>query len=86
MAVRRARGAILRLVRRRPLAIAVGIAMAAPAVWMESGWRSPWWLNGLGLVLGATGAALIWAGVAGPRGDWTDQTVGADAAGHAEKD
>ena len=52
MAVRRARGAILRLVRRRPLAVAVGAALVAPAAWLEfSGRSGAWWLDGLGLVL-----------------------------------
>jgi hypothetical protein len=31
MALRRARGMILRIVRRRPLALAVGAALAGPA-------------------------------------------------------
>jgi hypothetical protein len=73
MAVRRVRGAVLRLVRRRPLAIAVGVALALPAVWLEfSGGPGTWWLDGLGLLLGATGAALIWTGLTGPRPDWVD--------------
>jgi hypothetical protein len=75
MAVRRVRGVFLRLVRRRPLAIAVGVLLAAPAAWLEFGGGSGgvWWLDGLGLVLGATGAALIWAGLTGPRPDWIDE-------------
>jgi hypothetical protein len=73
MAVRRVRGVLLRLVRRRPLAIAVGAALAAPAAWLEFGSGSgAWWLDGLGLLLGATGAALIWTGLTGPRPDWVD--------------
>jgi hypothetical protein len=57
MALRRARGALLRLVRRRPLAILVGIALAAPAVWAElfSSYDA-WWVEGLALVFGATGS------------------------------
>ena len=75
MAVRRARGAILRLVRRQPLAIAVGVAMVAPAAWLEISGRSvAWWVDGMGLVLGATGAALMWAGLTGPRPDWIDRS------------
>lgn len=75
MALRRARGVILRIVRRRPLAIAVGAALAGPAAWLEVGGRSgPWWLDGLGLLLGATGAALIWTGLTGSRPDWIDMS------------
>ena len=60
MALRRVRGAMLRLVRRRALAIAVGCVLAAPAVWAELFSRSDaWWIDGLALVSGATGLALI---------------------------
>jgi hypothetical protein len=73
MIVRRARGAILRLVRRRRLAIVVGTMMAAPAIWLQwSGRSSAWWLDGLALIVGATGIALIWTGVSGPQPDWID--------------
>jgi hypothetical protein len=73
MTVRRARGAILRFVRRRPLAVALGVALVVPAAWLEwSGQSGAWWLDGLGLVLLATGAALVWAGLTGPKPDWID--------------
>jgi len=73
MALRRVRGVLLRLVRRRPIAIAVGVTLAAPAAWLEfSGRSGAWWLDGLGLLLAATGAALIWTGLTGPRPDWID--------------
>ena len=73
MAVRRVRGVLLRLVRRRPLAIAVGVALVAPAAWLEfSGGSGAWWLEGLGLVVGATGVALLWTGLTGARPDWVD--------------
>jgi hypothetical protein len=73
MAVRRARGTILRIVRRRRLAVAIGVALAAPAVWLElSGGSGSWWINGLGLIVGATGAALLWTGLTGIRPDWVD--------------
>jgi hypothetical protein len=73
MALRRARGALLRLVRRRPLAILVGIALAAPAVWAElfSSYDA-WWMEGLALVAGATGLALMWTGLTGTAPDWVD--------------
>ncbi len=75
MAVRRARGVVLRLVRRRPFALAVGAALAAPAAWLElSGGSRAWWLDGLSLIVGATGVALLWTGLTGLRPDWIDTT------------
>ena len=63
MALRRARGSILRLVRRRPLAMLVGLALAVPAGWLEfSGRAGRWWMEGLALVIGATGVAIFWTG------------------------
>jgi len=72
MALRRARGALLRIVRRRPLAIAAGVALAGPAAWLEFRGAGAWWLDGFALLLGATGVALIWTGLTGPRPDWMD--------------
>lgn len=73
MALRRARGTILRLVRRRALAIAVGCALAGPAIWAELFSRyDAWWIDGLALVFGATGMALIWIGITGTSPDWVD--------------
>jgi hypothetical protein len=67
--------------------MAVGAALAAPAAWLEFGSRSgAWWIDGLGLLLGATGAALMWAGLTGPRPDWVDRTITAEPAERAEKD
>lgn len=71
---RRARGAILRLVRRPRLATALGIVLAAPAAWVEfSGGDFTWWAQGLALVAGATGVALLWTGLAGLGPDWIDE-------------
>jgi hypothetical protein len=62
---------MLRLVRRRWLALAVGVALVVPAVWLR--WHSgTWWEDGTSLVLGATGAALIWTAVGGQKPDWVD--------------
>jgi len=73
VALGRARGKILRLVRRRSLAVAVGLVLAAPAAWVElSGGCDVWWIEGLALVLGATGLAILWTGVRGARPDWID--------------
>ena len=71
--LRRARGALLRLVRRRALAVVAGLALAVPAAWLELGGRyDAWWVDGASLVLGATGVALVWAGLTGARPDWVD--------------
>jgi hypothetical protein len=73
MALRRARGMILRLVKRRGLAMAVGLALAAPAGWVEfSGRYDAWWVEGLALVIGATGLAIFWTGLTGASPDWVD--------------
>jgi hypothetical protein len=73
MALRRVRGTILRLVRRRPLAILVGLALVLPAAWVEfSGRYDAWWLQGLALVVGATGLAIFWTGLTGASPDWVD--------------
>jgi hypothetical protein len=73
MALRRVRGALLRLVRRRRASMALGAALAAPAAWVEfSGHSAGWWMTGLALVVGATGLALFWTGLTGPSPDWVD--------------
>jgi hypothetical protein len=73
--MRRARGALLRLIRRRALAVGLGAALIAPAVWLELGGHEAWWVDGVGLVVGATGAALLWTGLVGLRPDWIDQAT-----------
>ena len=73
MALRRARGLLLRLVRRRALAIIVGLALAVPAAWIEFSSRyDAWWVQGTALVLGATGLAILWTGLMGASPDWVD--------------
>ena len=72
MTLRRMRGLLLRLVRRRMLAMAVGLALALPAMWIEFGSRGAWWLDGLALIAGATGIAIFWTGVTGIAPDWVD--------------
>jgi hypothetical protein len=77
MVLRRARGVLLRLVRRRRLAIVVGLALAAPSAWVEfSGRANAWWMEGLALVVLATGLAVFWTGVTGPSPDWVDDVPG----------
>jgi hypothetical protein len=69
----RTRGMVLRLVRRRGLAMLVGAALAVPAAWVEfSGRFSAWWIEGLALIVGATGIAILWTGLTGISPDWTE--------------
>jgi hypothetical protein len=69
----RARGALLRLVRRRSLSILLGLGLAVPAAWTElASIDVPWWVEGLSLVAGATGLALFWSGLRGPSPDWIE--------------
>jgi hypothetical protein len=71
--LRRLRGALLRLVRRRGLAIAIGLGLAVPAAWVQlSGRYEQWWVEGLSLVVGATGIAIAWFGLTGPSPDWIE--------------
>jgi hypothetical protein len=72
--LRRGRGLLLRFIRRRSLAAATGIALMLPAAWMEFGSAGDaWWMSGAALVLGATGAALLWTGMTGVRPDYIDE-------------
>jgi polyferredoxin len=71
---RRLRGWFIRLVLNRPVSIALGSILLAPAIWLWAGdyrWESAL-TDGLGLVLGATGVALLFAGLGGRRPDWID--------------
>ena len=73
--MRRLRGVLLRLVRRRRLASVLGAALIGLAIWLEFGrYDAAPWVEGLGLIAGATGAALLWSGVAGLRPDWTEDS------------
>jgi len=73
MALRRARGFVLRLVRRRAAAVVVGLALALPSAWLEfSGRYGSWWVDGLALVVGATGVAIFWTGLTGASPDWIE--------------
>jgi hypothetical protein len=61
---------LLRLARRRVASMFVGLALVVPAAW-AAGRFDAWWVEGLSLVVGATGAAFFWTGLTGPRADWT---------------
>jgi len=73
MVLGRARGFVLRFVRRRALAAAVGLALIAPAAWFEFFAKvDAWWIDGVALVAGATGLALLWTAIVGVAPDWVD--------------
>ena len=72
--IRRTRGALLRVTLRRTPALVAGVVLLAPATVIAVGdfaWES-WVSDGLGLIAGATGAALVLTGLAGRRPDWID--------------
>lgn len=72
--IRRLRGALLRLAFNRLAAFIAGSACMGGAVWLaivEAPWES-WVSDGLGLVAGATGAALILVALGGRRPDWVE--------------
>ena len=74
MSLKRLRGFVLRLVLKRPAAIAIGVVLMTPSLWLllqELPWETPV-TDGLGLVMGATGAAFLLTGIGGRRPDWID--------------
>ena len=74
MRLKRLRGALLRLVLNRSVAIALGTALLLPSVWLlanDFAWETAV-TDGLGLIFGATGAALLFAGIGGRRPDWEE--------------
>ena len=76
--LRRARGILLRLVLARRRAAFVGslfIAAFVTQLAVDFTWES-WLSDGLGLLLGATGAALLCAAIGGRRPDWIDPADG----------
>jgi len=74
MTLRRIRGFVLRLVRRRAVALAIGLALFIPSAWVEfSGRYGAWWQDGMALVGGATGIAIFWTGLTGVAPDWNEE-------------
>ena len=72
--MRRTRGVLLRVALSRRPALVVGLVLLTPAAAIALGdyrWES-WLTDGLGLIGGATGAALVLTGIAGRRADWID--------------
>jgi hypothetical protein len=69
----RARGALLRLVRRRRLAFVVGLLLLIPSAWVEFGGRfASWLIDGMALIGLASGAALVWHALVGASPDWIE--------------
>jgi hypothetical protein len=71
---RRLRGRLLRLVLNRTVSIGLGVLLVGPSLWMlgrDYRWETPV-TDGVGLIVGATGAALLLAGIGGRRSDWVD--------------
>ena len=74
MNLRRLRGSLLRFVLNRPAAITLGLVLTAPSVLLllqDFPWEGPI-TDGLGLVVGATGVALLLTGIGGRRPDWIE--------------
>ena len=71
---KRVRGWMLRLVLKRAAAVGLGLALLVPTAWLlveDFSWETAA-TDGLGLILGATGVALLLAGVGGRRPDWVE--------------
>ncbi len=81
----RLRGIVLRLALDRKAAGAAGGALVMPAGvlwWGDYPWET-WWTDGLGLVLGATGMALVVMALGGRQPDWIDpEGAGEPRASH----
>ena len=74
MSLKRLRGSLLRFLLKRPAAITLGLVLTIPAAWLlvqDLPWESPV-TDGIGLVVGATGAAFLLAGLGGRRPDWIE--------------
>lgn len=72
--LRRARGLVLRLAGSRPAALVAGALLLMVPLLLVTGdhaWES-WVSDGVGLVCGATGAALVLTALSGRRPDWIE--------------
>jgi hypothetical protein len=72
--LRRVRGGVLRLAQARVAAGVVGailIFFSVTLLMLDFSWES-WASDGLGLVLGGTGAALVRTAISGHRPDWIE--------------
>jgi nitrate/nitrite transporter NarK len=71
---KRVRGWFIRLVLNRAASIGLGLILLVPALWLRFAdyrWETPI-SDALGLIVGATGAAILFAGIGGRRPDWID--------------
>ena len=69
--IKRPRGTVLRVAARPPVAVLAGLALFVPALaaaLVDYRWES-WITDGLSLILGGTGAALLLAGLGGTLSD-----------------
>ena len=72
--LRRARGLLLRVAFSRRAAAVAGTVLIGACAGLrlfDFGWES-WLSDGFGLLLGASGAALLAAAASGRRPDWVD--------------
>jgi hypothetical protein len=70
--IKRVRGRLLRLALNRSVAVGLGCSLLLPALWLlveDLPWENST-TDGLGLIAGATGAALLFQGIGGRRPDW----------------
>ena len=74
MRIRRLRGVLLRLVFHRPMAFCAGTLFLSAAVWIS--WGEYCWedslSDGLSMLMGATGVALILMALGGRQPDWEE--------------
>lgn len=66
----------MRAVLNRTRAVLIGAMLSLPAVWLwwkDYSWET-WSTDGLALIAGATGIALILAGIGGRKPDWIEPT------------
>lgn len=72
--VRRLRGALLRLAFNRRKAFVSGLLCVGVSGWLmatEAAWES-WVSDGIGLIAGSTGVALVIFALSGRRPDWEE--------------
>ena len=84
--LRKVRGALLRVVLNRGLAVSLGLLLALPGIWLwldDFAWET-WWTDGTALIAVATGSALMLAGLGGRRPDWIDP--GSDPSNESRRD
>jgi hypothetical protein len=55
------------------LSIILGLLFIGLAAWIQFRGRfDAWWVEGVSLVAGATGVALVWNGLTGTKPDWIE--------------